>query len=54
MQFHVGTRGFKYKHWKGSFYPAKFPDKDMLRYYAERFSTVEINNTHYRMPTVSV
>lgn len=53
MHFYVGASGYSYKEWKGSFYPAKFPNKDMLSYYAERFSTVEINNTHYRMPTVS-
>lgn len=52
MQFHVGTSGYQYKEWRGSFYPAKFSEKDMLKYDAERFSTVEINNTHYRMPTV--
>ncbi|MBC7819944.1 MAG: DUF72 domain-containing protein [Planctomycetaceae bacterium] len=53
MRFHVGTSGYSYKEWKGSFYPAKFPQMDMLTYYAERFATVEINNTHYRMPTAS-
>lgn len=51
MRFFVGTSGFSYKEWKGSFYPEKLPQKDMLRYYAERFSTVEMNNTFYRMPT---
>ena len=40
--------------WKGNFYPEKIAAKDMLRYYAERFPTVEINNTFYRMPTASV
>jgi len=48
--FHVGTSGFAFKEWKGPFYPEKLPDKDMLGYYASRFSTVEINNTFYRMP----
>jgi uncharacterized protein YecE (DUF72 family) len=47
----VGTSGFAYKEWKGSFYPADLKDADMLRYYGERFKTVEINNTFYRMPT---
>jgi len=47
----VGTSGYSYAEWKGSFYPEKMAAKDMLRYYAERFSTVEINNTFYRMPT---
>jgi len=46
----VGTSGFSYPEWKGNFYPEKLPAKDMLRYYADRFPTVEINNTFYRMP----
>jgi uncharacterized protein YecE (DUF72 family) len=54
MRFFVGTSGYSYKEWKGSFYPAKLTQKDMLRYYAERFSTVEINNTFYRLPQESV
>ena len=43
MRFHVGTSGYSYKEWKGSFYPEKLPQKEMLSYYAQRFSTVEIN-----------
>jgi uncharacterized protein YecE (DUF72 family) len=54
MQFFVGTSGYSYKEWKGSFYPEKLPQKDMLKYYGERLSTVEINNTFYRMPKASV
>jgi uncharacterized protein YecE (DUF72 family) len=54
MKLHVGTSGYAYKEWKGSFYPADLPAKRMLRYYSERFSTVEINNTFYRMPTVAL
>ena len=46
----IGTSGFSYPEWKGNFYPEKISSKDMLRYYAERFPTVEINNTFYRMP----
>lgn len=46
----MGTSGFSYKEWKGTFYPAKLPESAMLPYYAERFGTVEINNTFYRMP----
>jgi len=46
----VGTSGFSYAEWKGTFYPEKMPARDMLRYYAERFPTVEIDNTFYRMP----
>jgi uncharacterized protein YecE (DUF72 family) len=54
MQLYVGTSGYSYKEWKGSFYPEDLPAKQMLRYYAERFRTVEINNTFYRMPAASV
>ena len=46
----IGTSGYSYPEWRGSFYPEKFPTGKMLPYYAERFSTVEINNTFYRMP----
>lgn len=54
MNLYVGTSGYSYKEWKGPFYPADLPGKHMLRYYAKRFRTVEINNTFYRMPTASV
>lgn len=47
---HIGTSGFSYPEWKGNFYPEKIASKDMLKFYAERFSTVEMNNTFYRMP----
>ncbi|HET7200337.1 MAG TPA: DUF72 domain-containing protein [Burkholderiales bacterium] len=49
-QLLAGTSGFSYKEWLGKFYPEKHPAKEMLRYYAGHFSTVEINNTFYRMP----
>jgi uncharacterized protein YecE (DUF72 family) len=48
----VGTSGYNYREWKGSFYPEDVGEKQMLAYYAERFSSVEINYTFYRMPTV--
>jgi uncharacterized protein YecE (DUF72 family) len=54
MQLCVGTSGFSYKEWKGPFYPGDLPANRMLRYYAERLSSVEINNTFYRMPRASV
>ena len=50
MTLYVGTSGYSYKEWKGSFYPEKIQAKDMLSYYSERLSTVEINATFYRMP----
>ena len=54
MTLYVGTSGYSYKEWKGSFYPEKIPSKEMLRYYSERLSTVEINATFYRMPQASM
>jgi uncharacterized protein YecE (DUF72 family) len=50
MIIRAGTSGWSYKEWKGFFYPEKLAAKDMLRYYSERFPTVEVNNTFYRMP----
>lgn len=50
MKLHVGTSGYSYKEWKGNFYPEDLPAAKMLPYYAERFDSVEINNTFYRMP----
>jgi uncharacterized protein YecE (DUF72 family) len=54
MNLYAGTSGYSYKEWKGTFYPADLPAKGMLHYYGERFRTVEINNTFYRMPSVQV
>jgi uncharacterized protein YecE (DUF72 family) len=50
MEMLAGTSGYSYKEWLGRFYPEKLPASGMLRYYAEQFRTVEINNTFYRMP----
>ncbi len=50
MKTWIGTSGFSYPAWRGSFYPAKMASAKMLAYYAERLTTVEINNTFYRMP----
>jgi uncharacterized protein YecE (DUF72 family) len=47
----VGTSGFSYPSWRGSFYPADLPATGMLRHYAGVFQTVEINHSFYRMPT---
>jgi uncharacterized protein YecE (DUF72 family) len=54
MNLQVGTSGFGYREWRGKFYPAELKPRDMLPYYAERFSVVEINATFYRMPSPSV
>jgi len=50
----IGTSGYSYSEWKGSFYPSDLPASQMLAYYTARFSTVEINNTFYRMPSESM
>ena len=47
----VGTSGYNYPEWRGSFYPHDLPTSKMLPYFAARFPTVEINYTFYRMPT---
>jgi uncharacterized protein YecE (DUF72 family) len=51
MQVLIGTSGFSYPAWKGSFYPEKLPEKQMLAFYAGRLGAVEINHSFYRMPT---
>jgi uncharacterized protein YecE (DUF72 family) len=51
QRIQVGTSGYNYPEWRGTFYPEKFSTDKMLPYYAERFPTVEINYTFYRMPT---
>lgn len=51
MNLHIGTSGYSYKEWKGSFYPEDLAASKMLDFYASHFTTVEINNTFYRMPT---
>jgi uncharacterized protein YecE (DUF72 family) len=50
MRVLAGTSGFSYKEWKGSFYPADMKPDGMLAWYADRFDTVELNNTFYRLP----
>ncbi len=50
--FWIGTSGYSYKEWKGHFYPEGLPDTQLLHYYGERFSSVEINYTFYRMASV--
>jgi len=54
MDLFVGTSGYSYKEWKGTFYPKELPAKQMLRYYSERFRVVEVNSTFNGMPKASV
>jgi uncharacterized protein YecE (DUF72 family) len=51
VELYLGTSGYSYKEWKGSFYPEELAGSEMLGYYAGRMDSVEINNTFYRMPT---
>src|SRR5438105_1406393 len=51
---HVGTSGYNYEAWRGSFYPEDLPSRRMLAYYAERFDSVEINYSFYRKPTPKI
>jgi uncharacterized protein YecE (DUF72 family) len=50
-QFHIGTSGWHYKHWRGFFYSADVRAADMFRFYVKQFDTVEVNSTFYRLPT---
>src|SRR4051794_3845756 len=47
----VGTSGWSYPTWRPGFYPAGLEPAEFLRYYAERFRTVELNTTGYRLPS---
>ena len=45
----VGTSGWQYKDWKGTFYPEKLPTSKWLQYYVQHFPTVEVNASFYRL-----
>ena len=47
---HIGTSGWNYDHWKEVFYPSDLSSDRWLRFYAERFHSVEINNSFYNLP----
>ena len=50
MTVFLGTSGWQYRDWKGTFYPPEVPQRRWLAHYAERFATVELNNSFYRLP----
>ena len=50
----VGTSGWQYKDWRGIVYPEKLPMRRWFEHYATLFDTVEINNTFYRLPSVTM
>jgi uncharacterized protein YecE (DUF72 family) len=47
---YVGTSGWKYASWRGTFYPSGLAQRHWLGYYADHFATVEVNNAFYRLP----
>jgi uncharacterized protein YecE (DUF72 family) len=49
-KIYVGTSGWSYQHWRGTFYPEGTKVKDHFQYYLSHFKTVEINNTFYSLP----
>ena len=53
MDARIGTSGWTYKHWRGTFYPQGLRIADQLDHYTERFRTVELNGSHYRWPADS-
>src|SRR5262245_21700058 len=54
MALFVGTSGYSHAEWKGNFYPEKISQKKMLEFYAQSFSTVEVNYTFRQLPTQKV
>ena len=51
MQYYIGTSGWHYDHWRHLFYPDKLPKAKWLEFYARHFTTVELNNSFYRLPS---
>jgi uncharacterized protein YecE (DUF72 family) len=51
---HIGTSGWSYAHWQGAFYPQGLPAKEWLSYYARQLSSVEINASFYKLPSLDV
>ncbi|HEQ98914.1 MAG TPA: DUF72 domain-containing protein [candidate division Zixibacteria bacterium] len=49
-KIHIGTSGWNYNHWKGTFYPDEMPKNEWFEYYCEIFHSVEINNSFYQLP----
>ncbi len=51
VRYYIGTSGWHYEHWRGLFYPEKLAKARWLEFYAGHFTTVELNNTFYRLPS---
>ncbi|MBM3118289.1 MAG: DUF72 domain-containing protein [Chloroflexi bacterium] len=50
-EYHIGTSGWHYEHWRGLFYPEKLAKSKWLEFYAHHFTTVELNNSFYHLPS---
>jgi uncharacterized protein YecE (DUF72 family) len=48
---YIGTSGWNYRQWRGSFFPETLPSKQWLSFYASRFDSVEVNYSFYRLPS---
>ncbi len=53
MRYHIGTSGWHYEHWRGRFYPEKLTKAKWLEFCISHFTTVELNNSFYRLPSVA-
>lgn len=51
MEYYIGTSGWVYPHWREVFYPPKLAQSKWLEFYTNHFSTVELNNSFYRLPS---
>lgn len=51
-QLYLGTSGWSYEDWKGSFYPPGTPSNQRLGFYGVQYRTVEINSTFYGVPSL--
>lgn len=51
-KIYIGTSGWHYKHWKGTFYPDDIKEQEQFCVYSKSFKTVEINNTFYHLPAI--
>ena len=50
-KYYIGCSGWHYEHWRGLYYPEKLPKPKWLQFYAKQFTTVELNNSFYRLPS---
>lgn len=51
LDYFIGTSGWHYDHWRDSFYPRELAKTKWLEFYASHFTTVELNNSFYRLPS---